>query len=181
MNAPFDVSDIVLRTDRLELRPWKEIDLDDFYEYAKVDGVGQMAGWLPHESRDKSRAILSGFIAEKKVFAIEMGGKVIGSLGVEKYNERELPEFDHLRGRELGFVLSKDYWGRGIMTEAVRAVVRHLFEAEGLDFLICCHYVDNPQSARVQQKCGFVPYKQIKSETRYGLVKDTVLNVLVNK
>ena len=55
MNAEIDVSQVVLKTERLTLRPWKESDLDDFYEYARVDGVGQMAGWLPHKDREESR------------------------------------------------------------------------------------------------------------------------------
>lgn len=52
MNKPIDITDVILTTDRLVLRPWRESDLDDFYEYASVDGVGQMAGWNPHRSID---------------------------------------------------------------------------------------------------------------------------------
>ena len=44
MNKPIDISNVVLETERLKLRPWKESDLEDFFEYASVDGVGQMAG-----------------------------------------------------------------------------------------------------------------------------------------
>ena len=62
MNAPVDISNIRIETDRLILRPWRESDLDDFYEYARVDGVGQMAGWQPHETVEVSRNILSHFI-----------------------------------------------------------------------------------------------------------------------
>ena len=51
MNTIIDISNTVLHTPRLTLRPWRQGDLDDFYEYASVDGVGQMAGWKPHESR----------------------------------------------------------------------------------------------------------------------------------
>ena len=47
MNAEIDISNVILRTERMTLRPWRETDLDDFYEYASVDGVGQMAGWKP--------------------------------------------------------------------------------------------------------------------------------------
>ena len=45
MNIPFDITGITIRTGRLLLRPWQAEDLDDLYEYASVDGVGQMAGW----------------------------------------------------------------------------------------------------------------------------------------
>ena len=51
MNAPIDLRDVVLHTPRLTLRPWRPDDLDDFYAYAREDGVGQMAGWLPHKNR----------------------------------------------------------------------------------------------------------------------------------
>ena len=100
MNADIDISNVVLRTERLILRPWRMDDLNDFYEYASVDGVGQMAGWKPHESVEESRSILNMFINEKKTFAIEYEGKAIGSLGIEEYSEAELPEYHDERGRE---------------------------------------------------------------------------------
>ena len=70
MNVPIDVSNVILTTTRLILRPWTMDDLDDFYEYARVDGVGQMAGWEPHSSIDKSKEILTHFIEENLCVAI---------------------------------------------------------------------------------------------------------------
>lgn len=125
MNVEIDISEVVLRTPRLVLRAWRQSDLQDFFEYASVDGVGQMAGWHPHENVEKSQLILDDFIKGKKTFCIEYQSKAIGSLGIEKYNENEFPEYANLKGRELGFVLSKDYWGRGIMPEAVKAVMEY--------------------------------------------------------
>ncbi|MFA5543177.1 MAG: GNAT family N-acetyltransferase [Bacilli bacterium] len=180
MNKIIDISKITLKSNRLLLRPWNLDDLDDFFEYASVDGVGQMAGWIPHENKEHSILILNMFINEKKTFAIEFNNKVIGSLGIEKYNESELPEFNEKVGAELGFVLSKDYWGMGIMPEAVQEVIRYLFNEMGLDFLVCCHFVDNPQSEKVQFKCGFKHYKLVKHETRYGISKDTWVSILHN-
>ena len=58
MNAPIDITGVELKTERLILRPWRESDLEDLYAYARVDGVGQMAGWLPHRDLDESRRIL---------------------------------------------------------------------------------------------------------------------------
>ena len=55
MNAPVDVTNIRIETPRLILRPWTEADLNDLYEYASVDGVGEMAGWSHHESIEISR------------------------------------------------------------------------------------------------------------------------------
>ena len=178
MNVEIDISNVSLHTDRLTLRPWTMDDLSDFNEYASVDGVGQMAGWIPHKSIEESRCILQHFIEGKHQFALEFEGKVVGSLGIEKYNEDELPEFHDKRGREIGYVLSKDYWGRGLMPEAVQAVIKYLFETVELDFIMCGHFVENLQSKRVQEKCGFKHYKLVKYTTRYGEVKDTWLSIL---
>ena len=178
MNAEIDITSVVIMTDRLTLRPWEYTDLDDFYEYASVEGVGEMAGWSHHKSKDESKTILNLFIRGKKTFALVYEGKVIGSLGIEKYKEADLPELDEKRGREIGFVLSKAYWGRGLMTEAVKAVIDYLFDTVGLDFIVCGHFTDNPRSARVQQKCGFRYIKDNTYQTTYGELKPNKLNIL---
>ena len=183
MNASFELKGLTIETERLILRPFKSSDLEDLYEYASVEGVGEMAGWKHHESKEKSKEILDMFITEDKVFAIVLkeSGKVIGSLGVEKYGlEDRLTEFDGYLGREIGYVLSKDYWGRGIMPEAVGAVIDYLFNVLDWDFLTCGYYDFNSQSKRVQEKCGFKPYRKLVMETRLGTSEPGVLNLLIN-
>lgn len=181
MNAPVDVTTIRIETDRLILRPWRESDLQDLYEYAKVDGVGQMAGWLPHESIEVSKQILGFFIRDKKTFALELkeNGKVIGSLGLEERDENiDVP--DDMLGREIGYVLSKDYWGRGLMPEAVKAVIDCCFRELNFDYLTCGHFVWNDQSRRVVDKCGFQYIKEIVHTTRYETKEATKLYILYN-
>lgn len=168
MNALIDISCVTLKTQRLILRPWRETDLEDFYEYAKVDGVGQMAGWLPHESKETTQMILDSFITHKKTFALERNGKVIGSLGIENYKEDEFPEFAQLRGRSIGYVLSKDYWGQGLMPEAVQAVINYAFNTLQLDFLLVSHFIRNSQSRRVIEKCGFSYLRDGIHQTHYN-------------
>ncbi len=159
MNSPIDISNVVLKTERLVLRPWRLSDLDDFYEYASVDGVGEMAGWPHHKSKDDSLVILKRFIENKRTFAIEYNNKAIGSLGIEEYDEDKLPELKDLKAREIGYVLAKPYWGLGLMPEAVKRVIDYLFTELKLDVLVCGHYQFNNQSRRVQEKCGFKHYK----------------------
>ena len=166
MNTPIDISNVVLTTERLVLRPWRETDLEDLYVYAKVDGVGQRAGWLPHENRTESRAILQMFMSGKKTFAVEYAGKVVGSLGIEAYREENYPELAQLQGREIGYALSKDYWGQGLMTEAVRAVIDWLFGQQGLDFLLIYHFENNARSRRVIEKTGFQFVKTVIYDTQ---------------
>lgn len=180
MISEVDISDVRLETERLILRPWTQEDLEAFYEYASVDGVGQMAGWQPHESREVSQMILDSFIKHKKTFALQLkeNGKVIGSLGLEDRDENLPPEYDLKAGRELGYVLSKDYWGRGLMPEAVKAVIDFCFNELRFDFVSCGHFAWNGQSKRVIEKCGFTYLKNIQYINRMGKVEDTCLYIL---
>lgn len=178
MNRNIDISEVTLKTERLLLRPWKTEDLQDFFEYASVDGVGQPAGWLPHKNIDESKTILKMFIDGKRALALEYNGKVIGSISIDEYDEAEFPEFNDKYVGELGYQLSKDFWGQGFMPEAVTAVIGYLFETVNLDVIICSHFNDNEQSKRVQEKCGFKHYKPIKLETRYGAIKDSWASII---
>lgn len=183
MNADFKINNIIIETERIILRAFKEEDLNDFYEYASVEGVGEMAGWLHHKSISESKKILEMFITHDKTFAIvyKENNKVIGSIGIEKYEmEDKLSEFNNYRGREIGFVLSKDYWGRGLMPETVKAVIDYLFNKLDLDFLLCGHFNYNTQSKRVQEKCGFVPYRTLLMDTRLKTKEQGTLNILLN-
>lgn len=183
MNAFFDITNTTIETERLILRPWTVEDLKDFFEYASVPDVGERAGWHHHENMDKSKEILNHFIEEKKTFALELkeNKKVIGSLGVELYSlEDKLTEFENLKGREIGYVLSRDYRGQGLMPEAVKAVINYLFNTLDYDFLLCGYYDKNSQSKRVQEKCGFVPYRKLVFDTRMGTKESGILNLLLN-
>ena len=183
MNADFKLNGLQIETERLLLRPFKQEDLADFYEYASVDGVGEMAGWRHHQNVEESQSILNRFIENDKLFAIVLksNNKVIGSLEIKKYGmEEELTEFYEYKGRELGYVLSKDYWGIGIMPEAVKAVIEYLFNKLDLDFLTCAYYDFNKQSKRVQEKCGFKPYRKLVIDTRLGTKEQSTLNLLIN-
>lgn len=71
MNAPVDVTNIRIETDRLILRAWRETDLADLYEYASVEGVGEMAGWNHHQSMEESRRIL-GFFSNSSFFRVSV-------------------------------------------------------------------------------------------------------------
>ena len=183
MNANVDITGVRLETERLILREWQYSDLDDFFEYCSVPGTGEAAGWPHHQNRDESLAIMTRFIENKKTFALvyKENNKVIGSLGLEKYGmEEKLTEFLNYKGREIGYVLSADYWGRGLMTEAVKAVIDYCFNVLNYDFLLCGHYFKNNRSRRVQEKCGFVHYRQLVFDTKLGTKEPGYLNLLVN-
>lgn len=162
-----DISNTVIETDRLILRYWNDNDLSDFYEYAQVKGVGEMAGWHHHKSIEESKGILDMFISDKKIFAIQLkkSGKVIGSLGLQNSWTEKDEEYCDLKIKEIGYVLSKDYWGKGLMPEAVKALINYCFKELGLDAVTVGHFTSNEQSKRVIKKCGF---KFVKLEDYYS-------------
>ena len=108
---------MVLETERLILRRFNINDLDDFFEYAKIEEIGLNAGWIPHSSKEDTSLILNMFINDKNTFAIvyKNNNKVIGSISLSRDKLRTTTN-----SKSLGYVLSKKYWGKGIMTEVVK-------------------------------------------------------------
>ena len=162
MDVPIDISHVTIETERLLLRAWQETDVDDLFEYASEPGVGEMAGWLHHENKAVSQGILRSFIDEKAVFAVVLKStnKVIGSLGLHPSWANSDEKYQNLKTKEIGYVLSKLYWGQGLMPEAVAAVIRFCFAHYAMDALTCGHFTSNPQSKRVIEKCGFTLVKR---------------------
>ncbi len=159
MMPQIDISRTTLETDRLILRPFTQEDLSDFYAYASVPGVGEMAGWPHHENIETTQMILDMFIEKKNVFAIyhKQSCRVIGSFGFHDSWANSAPEYKDKRLCEIGYVLSRDFWGQGLMPEAVKAAVKYAFDQMHLDYVGVCHFTDNIQSRRVIEKCGFFP------------------------
>lgn len=178
-----NINGVALETERLILRPFKEDDVNDFYEYAKVEGVGEAAGWTHHKDVEESKVILTRFINEHRTFAIteKYSGKVIGSVGIERSGKIYERDFAGKNINEVGYVLSKDYWGKGLMTEAVKAVIRYLFDELKCDVVTVGHFVQNNRSRRVIEKCGFEYYADGKYTTRYGAVFDEKSYVLTRE
>lgn len=145
----------MLETKRLILRPFKASDLDDFYAYCKVPGVGEKAGWPHHKNKAESEEVLNQFIINKEIFAIKHKAdqKVIGSLGLHAKPFDQDDEKYHQR--ELGYVLSKDYWNQGLMSEAVQTFIDYAFYVLNLDRISCAHFIGNDASKSIIKKMGF--------------------------
>ena len=144
-----------LSTPRLHLRPFRESDAEDLFDYARDIRVGPIAGWPPHESIEESRRIIATVFAKEGVFAMEdkASGRVIGSVGfVDGHPAGVQP---HCPDDEIGYALHPAFWGRGLTPEAVRAVLEYGFAALGLERVWCGHYAGNWRSCRCVQKCGF--------------------------
>jgi ribosomal-protein-alanine N-acetyltransferase len=162
-----DTTKITIETPRLILRGFTMADLNDFYEYASVPGVGEMAGWPYHKTIETSEGILRSFLEDKDVFAIfhKDESKVIGSLGLHESWAGEEDEYAHLKSVEIGYVLSKNFWGQGLVPEAVNAVIDYGFNTLGVEAFTCGHFAENNQSRRVVEKIGF---KFVKHDKYYA-------------
>jgi RimJ/RimL family protein N-acetyltransferase len=99
---------------------------------------------------------------DRPMFCIDVGGEAVGGIGLHPGND--VARFN----AELGYWLAEPFWGRGIMTAAVRAVVRHGFEQLPLNRIEAYVYVTNPASVRVLEKCGFA----LEGRLRKSVVKD---------
>lgn len=143
-----------IETERLIIRGFKESDLSDFNEYAKNPNVGPNAGWQEHKSLEESDKILHDIFLkeenEEAAIVYKETGKVIGSIGLYPDKYRAAPD-----SWVLGYVLSEDYWGRGLMTETVKAILNYVFEDKGAEIVTVAHFDFNIRSKRVIEKCGF--------------------------
>ena len=144
---------MILETERTLLRPFAEEDAADVFAYARDPRVGPIAGWKPHESVEESREIIQTVFASPNVFAVvdRETGRVIGSAGFTGRTRGGDSPSD-----ELGYALSPDYWGRGLMPEVCRELLRYGFQELGLEEIWCTHYRENSRSRRVIEKCGFL-------------------------
>ena len=104
---------------------------------------------------------------------------MIGSLGLEPRDE-DAGLSAELLGREIGYVLSRDYWGRGLMTEAVKAVITYCFDVLAYDYLTCGHFNHNDRSRRGVEKCGFKFLKDVITPTVRGIDESGKMYVMFN-
>lgn len=141
---------------RLLLRPWHESDAEILYYYAKDEEVGPRAGWAPHQSVDESRNVINNVFHNATTWAIVLRetDMVVGAIGYGPSCDCDLPA----RPDEptVGYWVGKDYWNQGICTEALSLLIDHVANHTGIKSLVSGHYVDNPASGRVMEKCGFV-------------------------
>lgn len=145
-----------LTTPRLLLRRLAMHDAADIYHYSRDAEVARHVLWDAHRSIGDSRAYIRYMLRryrnrEPASWAIEYAqtGEVIGTIG-----------FMWIQGdnsaAEVGYSLSRDYWNRGIMTEALKAVIAHGFGAMNLNRIEAQHETTNPASGAVMRKCGMV-------------------------
>ena len=144
---------VPFETRRLLLRPMCLADAGDMFRNWTGDAeVARYVSWEPHASEADSRAYLESVVAgygqpNYYNWGIVFEETLIGSVGVARMSEADL-------NCEVGYCLGRRWWGRGIATEALRALVDFLFAQVNFHRIAAVHDPDNPASGRVMQKAG---------------------------
>lgn len=144
----------VIDTPRLTLRKMRMSDAPDVYRYAKDPEVARHVLWEAHQSVWETRAYIRYLLWQYRSglpgsWAIELKetGKVVGTIGYMSYNADNATV-------EVGYSLAREQWGKGLMTEALTAVIAETFRALDMHRIEAMHFTDNPASGRVMEKCG---------------------------
>ncbi|ADG41377.1 GNAT family N-acetyltransferase [Leuconostoc kimchii] len=154
-----------IETDRLLLRPVVQSDTSDIFEYLHdVETVQFITVSQAKSIDDVIKNSIQGFFMVDPIgkWAIVFEGKMIGTI------DMRLNESDY--SAEIGYVLNKHYWGRGMMPEAAKAVLKIAFEELHLVRVMAVHDVRNPKSGQVMLKIGMIKegvalkFKIIKNE-----------------
>jgi RimJ/RimL family protein N-acetyltransferase len=135
------------------LRPWRLTDIDSLVEQANNINIAcYMTDGFPHPYTREAGERFINFATKDDpvhIFAIEVEGKPVGGIGIH-------PQTDVMRkNAELGYWLGESYWGRGIITEAIREIVKFAFSTYDIDRIYARPFGNNPASARVLEKAGF--------------------------
>ena len=151
------------------LRTIKKYDYKDMFEYGSDPEVTKWLNWGPMlHPLEAKRSIKEVFFARLR------RGLPIGYAIVTKDHNKMIGTIDFhakLESRnaaEIGYCLHKDYWGKGIMTKALKAMIPIGFNHLGYDVIVIKHLHNNIGSKRVIEKAGFnykyqMPYSYQKS------------------
>ena len=167
---------------KCKIRKW---ELSDAKDLAKVlsnrkiqDNLrdGLPYPYTEQDGADYISAMLSANEDETFAFAIIADNKVVGSIGVFRL------ENIHRQTAELGYYVAEEYWGKGIMTEAVKQICEHVFDKSDIIRIYAEPFAYNIASCRVLEKAGFQYEGTLRSNAvKNGKVIDMKLYSLLNR
>lgn len=140
---------------RIQLRPWEPADAAALAALLSDRRVqDRLRDGLPYPyTEEDGRAYIAAMLAAEKgdtfAFAVTVDGRVVGNVGAFRQGNI------HRRTAELGYYLAREYWGRGIMTEAVRQLCAYVFAETDILRIFAEPFADNIGSCRVLEKAGF--------------------------
>ena len=136
------------------LRPWRSEDAAALVRHANNHRIASNLrdGFpYPYTPADAKKWLgMVGENTEDVILAIEVGGEAAGGIGL--HGLKDVYRFNF----EIGYWLSEKHWGRGIMSEAVGAMVQYAFTRTSCLRLYACIFENNPASMKVLEKNGFL-------------------------
>jgi RimJ/RimL family protein N-acetyltransferase len=156
------------------IRPWAESDAESLQRQANNREVSiHLRDRFPYPyGLEQARSFL-GWVtkqASPTVWAIEVNGEAAGGIGIELHTDIERVS------AEIGYWLGQPYWGRGIATEALRAVTAEAFARFEITRLYAVPFADHRASVRVLEKCGYVREGHMRqSAIKEGKIRDQLL------
>ncbi|MBO4872108.1 MAG: GNAT family N-acetyltransferase [Lachnospiraceae bacterium] len=157
-----------IETERLLLRRFSADDAEAMYaNWASDPEVTKFLTWPTHGSVEVTRAVLKDWVSayaqnnyyQWAIVLKEHGSGPIGSISAVKVD-------DGIAKAEIGYCMGKEWWHRGIMSEALRAVIDFFFDRVGMNRIECRHDPRNPHSGQVMKKCGMVYEGTMRSADR---------------
>ena len=108
--------------------------------------------------------------SQEKSYCIEIDGSARGGIGIT------IGEDVHRLTAEFGYWLAEEFWGQGIMSEVVPAFVNYCFKKFSLRRIFAAAYSNNPASARVLEKAGFILEGRLQNNViKDGKILDSLL------
>ena len=163
----------MFETEKLILRNFKEEDLEDLFELTSNKKVCSLSGLIYLTDINSAKVLLKDFIKKQHLFAIELKNinKVVGLIELMDYDEKSYKGIEIEEGtKEIAFLLNENYWGKGIMKEAVKVVLKWAFEELKIPKILSGNYKENIQSAKFQDKIGFKAVGEIE---RFRIVENS--------
>ncbi|MFC4403859.1 GNAT family N-acetyltransferase [Gracilibacillus xinjiangensis] len=143
-----------LETDRLILRKMTLEDAEDIYLYGSDEEVSKYVTWNTHQSLSDTKGFVEFIINQYENSQIapwgmeyKENGKFIGTIDFVSWEPQH-------KTAEIGYVLSKQYWGKGLTTEAAREIISFGFKEMDLVRIQAKCFVENTASQRVMEKAG---------------------------
>ncbi len=132
--------------------------------------------YTEQDGKDFISDMLSADENETFAFAITVDDIAIGSIGIFRQGNI------HRQTAELGYYISEEYWGRGIMTEAVRQICEYVFSKSDIIRIYAEPFAYNIASCRVLEKAGFQYEGTLRSNAvKNGKVIDMKMYSLLKK
>lgn len=159
--------DLVIRTPRLLLRPLTEDDVDAIFPIVSDPAFPRHMSWNAHTERSETVAWVQSLAKAIEdgagvTWAIEHAGHVGGCIGLGSIRWQVLAW--RIDRSELGYWLAPALWNRGLMSEAVPAVIRWGFGVLGLHKITVGCFAENVGSRRVIEKAGFRPVGRLEND-----------------